>query len=131
MYEYALDGVVIKPTNSNRESQGLDRRIGRNGKIIMSHYPDDQIAVKLRSEIMTVKIDHFEYKKTKLGNVTISAILDKNYRSESGSYIGAVNCHNPEWLEKNSWIKEAQEKGQTLDLIMSLDIIPVFLKPEK
>ena len=130
LYKYAMDGVVIKPANSSRDSQKLDKRIGRNGKVVVPHDPSDQVAVKLRSEVVSVMIKEFEYTTTKLGNVTITAILDNSYRCESGSYVNRVNCHNPNWMELNSWIKKAQEKQIRLDLVMSMDIIPVFLKPD-
>lgn len=125
LYEYAMDGVVIKPLNSDSSTQHMDSIIGRNGKYVTPHYPSDQIAIKLQSEIVRVKIDHFEYRETSLGNKTISGILDKPYLTESGAMVSTINLHNPIWLEQNNWIKE----GGEYDMVMSLDIIPVLLNP--
>lgn len=125
--EYALDGVVIKPVDSNRETQGMFFRNHKNNpnKIICPKYPEDQIAVKLLSEVVRVKLKSIEYTKTTLGNITCSGVLDKPYLTESGSIVERINLHNPEWLESNSWIKE----GEEYDMIMSMDIIPVLLDP--
>lgn len=124
-YEYATDGVVIKPINSDKITQNVDLRLGRNGKIVLSEYPEDQIAIKLLSEIVRVKLDHIEYNETKLGNITCTGVLDKAYRTESGAMVSNVNLHNIEWLKANDWIKE----GKEYDLCMSLDIIPVLMNP--
>lgn len=125
LYEYALDGVVIKPINSDRESQGLFFRKNKNNanKIVCPKYPEDQIAVKLLSEIVKVKLDKIEYTTTTLGNVTCSGVLDKSYFTESGSWVERINLHNPAWLEANSWIKE----GNEYYLCMAMDIVPVLL----
>lgn len=128
MCEYALDGVIIKPINSNRETQGLYFRNHKNNtnKIICPKYPEDQIAVKLLSEVVKVKLEKIEYTETELGNVTCSGILDKPYLTESGSIVERINLHNPEWLDSNSWIKE----GEFYDMIMALDIIPTLINPD-
>ena len=125
MYEYACDGVVIKPVGSDKNTQNIDLRLGRNNKIVSPDYPEDQIAIKLLSEIVRVKLDHIEYNKTKLGNITCTGVLDKAYKTESGAMISNVNLHNLEWLKANDWIKE----GNEYDLCMSLDIIPVLMNP--
>lgn len=125
MYEYACDGVVIKPIGSNKYTQKTDLRLGRNNKIVSPEYPEDQIAIKLLSEIVRVKLDHIEYNKTKIGNITCTGILDKAYRTESGAMVSSINLHNPEWLKANNWIKE----GEEYNLCMSLDIIPVLMNP--
>lgn len=127
MYEYALDGVVIKPVDSNRSTQGMFFRNHKNNanKIVCPKYPEDTIAVKLTSEIVKVKLEKIEYSKTELGNITCSGILDKPYLTESGAYVERINLHNPEWLKQNDWIKE----GNEYDLIMSMDVIPVLLNP--
>lgn len=125
MYEYACDGIVVKPVGSNKYTQKTDLRLGRNNKIVSPEYPEDQIAIKLLSETVKVKLDHIEYNKTKIGNVTCSGILDKGYKTESGAVVSTVNLHNPEWLFEHPWIKE----GEEYDLCMSLDIIPVLMNP--
>lgn len=127
MYEYAIDGVVIKPVDSNRETQGMYFRNHKNNpnKIVTPKYPEDQIAVKLLSEITRVKLEKIVKSETTLGNVTCSGVLDKPYRTESGTIVKMINLHNPEWIELNSWIKE----GEEYDMIMSCDIIPVLLNP--
>lgn len=127
MYEYALDGVVIKPVKSNRSTQGMFFRNHKNNanKIICPKYPEDQIAVKLMSEIVRVKLEKIEYSETELGNITCSGVLDKPYLTESGSMVERINLHNPEWLEANDWIKE----GNEYEMILSMDIIPVLLNP--
>jgi hypothetical protein len=128
MYEYAIDGIVIKPSDSNNETQGLSIRnaINNPSKIVVPKYPEDQIAVKYLSEKVTVKLDHIDRRTTKLGNVTLTGVLDHPYRTESNGMVSNLNLHNPEWLEMNPWIKE----GGTYDMIMSCDIIPILLKPE-
>lgn len=125
MYEYACDGVVIKPVGSNEYTQNVDLRLGRNNKIVSPEYPEDQIAIKLLSEIVRVKLDHIKYNKTKIGNITCTGVLDKAYRTESGAMVSSVNLHNPEWLSNHSWIKE----GKEFDMCMSLDMIPVLMNP--
>ena len=125
MYEYACDGIVIKPCGSDKETQKTDLRLGRNNKIVQPEYPEDQIAIKLLSEIVRVKLDHIEYKETSLSNITCTGILDKAYRTESGAVVSNINLHNPEWLKANSWIQE----GKEFDMCMSLDIIPVLMNP--
>lgn len=128
MYEYACDGVVIKPIGSNKQTQNVNLRNSKNNpnKILQPKYPEDQIAVKLLSEIVRVKLAKIERNETELGNITCSGILDKEYRTESGALVSRINLHNPEWLENNSWIKE----GKEYDMILSMDIIPVLLNPE-
>lgn len=126
LYEYACDGVVIKPFGSDKDTQNVDLKIGRNSKIIQPEYPEDQIAIKLLSEVVRVKLDKIEQSSTELGNVVCIGILDKEYVTESGAKVSRVNLHNPEWLQSNDWIKE----GNEYDMIMSLDIIPVLLKPD-
>lgn len=128
LYEYALDGVVIKPVGSNRKTQGLYIRNGRNNpsKVVSPKYPDDQIAVKLRSEMVRVKLDHIEYKETTLGNKTCTGVLDKPYMTESGSVVERINLHNVSWLQSNSWIKEGQEYW----MVMAMDIIPQLVDPK-
>lgn len=127
MYEYALDGVVIKPVDSNRETQGMFFRNHKNNanKIVCPKYPEDTIAVKLLSEIVKVKLVKIEQTETELGNITCSGILDKPYLTESGACVERINLHNPEWLEQNNWIKE----GNEYEMIMSMDVIPVLLNP--
>lgn len=125
-FEYAMDGVVIKPTHSDKNTQLMTPKLGRNGKYVTPHYPSDQVAIKLESERVKVKLDHFEYRETSLGNHTVSGILEEPVMSESGSMVSNINLHNPVWLEKNDWIKEGHEYW----MIMSLDIIPVLLNPE-
>jgi hypothetical protein len=127
MYEYAIDGVVIKPLNSNGSTQGLDFRNSRSNasKIVCPEYPEDQIAVKLLSERVKVKLERIERSKTSLGNVTCSGILDKPYRTESGRMVSNINLHNPEWLADNSWIQE----GHEYEMVMAMDIIPTLLNP--
>ena len=127
LYEYAIDGVVIKPVNSNRETQGMYFRNHRNNpnKIVVPKYPEDQIAVKLLSEIVHVKLLRIEYSKTTLDNMTCSGVLDKAYQTESGAMVLRINLHNPEWLQLNSWIQE----GNEYDMLMSMDIIPVLMNP--
>lgn len=125
MYEYACDGVVIKPVGSNKNTQKTDLRLGRNNKIVSPEYPADQIAIKLLSEVVRVKLDHIEYNETKIGNKTCTGILDKGYRTESGAVVSSINLHNPEWLSEHSWIKE----GEEYDMCMALDIIPTLMNP--
>lgn len=128
-YEYACDGIVVKLLNSTAETQGMDIRNAANNpnKLVMQKYPNDMIAVKLRSEITYVKLDKIEYNEaTELGNITCTGILDKEYATESGALVSRINLHNPEWLRLNSWIKE----GNTYPMIMSMDIIPVLLNSE-
>lgn len=125
-YEYACDGVVIKPIGSNKETQNVDLRLGRNNKIVQPQYPEDQIAIKLLSEIVKVKLDKIEYNTTSLGNTTCTGILDKGYKTESGAVVSRINLHNPDWLANNSWIKE----GGIYDMVMALDIIPTIMNPE-
>lgn len=126
-YEYAMDGVIIKPVDSNRESQGMyiSNHHNNSNRIIVPKYPKDQVAVKLLSEIVRVKLAKIETSTTELGNITCSGILDKSYITESGAVVDRVNLHNIEWLNNNSWIKE----GGSYDMIMSADIIPVLLNP--
>lgn len=128
LYEYAIDGVVIKPLDSDRESQGMYFRNSRNNpnKIVGPKYPEDQIAVKLLSEIVRVKLERIEKNKTSLNNVACQGVLDKPYLTESGAWVERVNLHNEHWLEENSWIKEGEEYG----MVMSMDIIPVLLNHE-
>ena len=127
LYEYAMDGVVFKPVNSNKETQGLEMRNHKNNaaKILIPKYPEDQIACKLLSEMVRVKLEKIEKNTTDLNNVTCSGILDKPYLTESGAMVERINLHNPEWLEQNSWIEEGKEYW----MILSMDIIPVLLDP--
>lgn len=128
LYEYACDGVVIKPVGSDKTTQNVDFRLAKNSnKIVCPKYPEDQIACKYLSEVVNVKLVKIVNNKTDLGNVTCSGILDKAYTTESGAKVSTINLHNPEWLEKNDWIKP----GNNYDMIMSLDIIPVLIKPDK
>lgn len=127
LYEYAIDGVVIKPVNSNNDSQKLSFRNNKNNpnKIVCPKYPEDQIAVKLLSEMVPVKLVDIEHSNTSLNNTTCTGILDKPYSTESGAMVSKINLHNPEWLEKNDWIKT----GEKYYMVMSMDIIPVLLDP--
>ena len=125
MYEYACDGVVVKPVGSNKNTQNTDLRLGRNNKIVSPEYPEDQIAIKLLSEIVRVKLVHIECNETKIGNVTCTGILDKGYKTESGAIVSSINLHNPEWLAEHSWIKE----GEEYDMCMVMDIIPTLMNP--
>lgn len=125
MYEYACDGVVIKPVGSNKYTQKTDLRLGRNNKIVSPEYPEDQIAIKLLSKVVRVKLDHIEYNETKIGNKTCTGILDKGYRTESGAVVSSINLHNPEWLADHAWIKE----GEEYDMCMAMDIIPTLMNP--
>lgn len=127
LYEYAIDGVVIKPVKSNRETQGLYRKNSKRNvnKIVTPRAPEDQIAVKLLSEIIDVKLEKIEFNETSLGNVTCQGILDKPYKTESGANVQNINLHNPEWLALNDWIVE----GGTYPMVMSMDIIPVLMNP--
>lgn len=125
LYQYAMDGVIIKPVNSNGNTQKMDLRNHKNNpnKILIPKYPEDQIACKLLSEVVEVKLERIEYAETTLGNVTCTGILDKTYLTESGAKVDRINLHNPEWLQNNSWIKE----GESYLMIMSMDVIPVLL----
>lgn len=128
MYEYAIDGVVIKPVNSNKKTQGLDFRNSKNNpnKIVCPKYPEDQIAVKLLSEMVKVKLIDIVENETSLGNITCTGILDKAYLTESGAMVSNINLHNPEWLKKNYWI----QPGNEYYMVLSLDIIPVLMNPD-
>lgn len=125
LHEYALDGIVIKPVGSNNDTQGMSIRNNKNNpnKIVVPKYPEDQIAVKLLSERVKVHLDKIESTTTKLGNVTLSGLLDKPYLTESGAMVQSINLHNPEWLEANSWIRE----GNDYYLVMAMDIIPQLM----
>lgn len=127
LMEYACDGIVVKPKVSNTKTQGLGIRNNKNNpnKIIMSKYPDDQVAIKLLSEVVRVKLEKIEYNTTSLNNQTCSGILDKPYLTESGAYVSKINLHNVDWLAKNDWIKE----GQEYDMVLAMDIIPQLLNP--
>lgn len=128
MHEYAMDGVVIKLSDTNGNAQALQVRNNRSNRnrLVVPKFPNDAIAVKLLSEVVRVKLDHIEMSKTTLNNVTCQGVLDKAYLTESGAMVSNVNLHNPYWLSQNDWIKE----GQEYDMCMSLDIIPVLLPPK-
>lgn len=127
LLEYAMDGIVIKPIDSNNETQGMFFRNHKNNpnKIVCPKYPEDIIAVKLLSDIVKVKLEKIEFNETDLENITCSGILDKEYLTESGALVSKINLHNPRWLKENDWIKE----GGEFYMIMSMDVIPVLLNP--
>ena len=127
LMEYACDGIVIKPEISNTQTQGLGIRNNKNNpnRIMMSKYPDDQIAIKLLSEVVRVKLEKILYKETTLNNKTCSGVLDKPYRTESGAYVSTINLHNIDWLKENNWIQE----GKEYDMVMAMDIIPQLVNP--
>ena len=128
LHEFALDGIVIKLAKSNADTQGLTIRNAKSNanKLVIPKYPLDQIACKLESEIVEVKLEKIESSTTGLNNVTYQGILDRGYRTESGAIVSKINLHNPGWLKLNDWIKE----GATYRMVMAMDIIPVLLPPE-
>ena len=125
-YEYACDGVVIKPANSSRKTQEMDVRKSKSGKsIVVPRYPADIVAVKYLSETVHVTLAKITKNTTDLGNVTFTGELDHEYVTESGARVKSINLHNEDWLRENSWIHE----GGDYDMCMSMDIIPVLLRP--
>ena len=95
------------------------------GKIIVPKYPEDQVALKLPIDPSRTKVLKILFKKTKLGNETVSCEIEP-VMVEGGSLVQSVNLHNPVWLSQpeNSWIKE----GVEANLYLGNDIIPI-LKP--
>ena len=129
MHEFSIDGLVVKLKDSTESTQGMSIRksISGGSRLVVPKYPSDQIALKLLSEPVRVKLERIEYNQTKLGNVTCQGVLDHPYRTESGAFVDRINLHNPEWLALNDWIHE----GGEYDMIMALDIIPELLPPER
>lgn len=119
---FALDGCVIKPLNSNSETQKVDPT-SKNGKMIVPNKPKDQVAIKLPTDPSRTRILKIIKRRTKLGNVTVSAEIEPTV-VEGGATVKSVNLHNEEWLSlpENSWIKE----GAECNLRMSMDIIPIL-----
>lgn len=125
-HQYAMDGIVVKLKNSTAETQGLEVRKarGNSNKMVVPKFPNDQVALKLQSELVRVKLERIERTETSLGNVTLQGILDHGYVTESGSVVQNVNLHNPHWLEEVApWIHE----GGEYHLVMAMDIIPQLL----
>ena len=88
---------MIKLAKSNADTQGLTIRNAKSNanKLVIPKYPLDQIACKLESEIVEVKLEKIESSTTGLNNVTYQGILDRGYRTESGAIVSKINLHNP------------------------------------
>lgn len=121
---YPCDGIVIKLADSDESSQKLKPR-NKNGKIVLPHDPEDQVAVKFPTDPAISRIIKIHYKKTKLGNTTCSCNIEPVVL-EGGAVVKCVNLHNPNWLSlpENSWIKE----GVECEVRLSMDIIPIISK---
>lgn len=122
--QYPIDGIVIKSIGSNTQTQKM-YSYEKAGKIIVPKYPEDQVALKLPIDPSRTKVLKILFKKTKLGNETVSCEIEP-VRVEGGSLVQSVNLHNPVWLSQpeNSWIKD----GAEANLYLGNDIIPI-LKP--
>lgn len=119
---FALDGIVIKPLDSDAESQKLVG-VKKQGKLVISTKPADQVAIKLPTDPVRTRIIELVRTTTTLGNVTVRATIEPTV-AEGGATIKSVNLHNENWLSlpENQWIKE----GAECDLRLSMDIIPIL-----
>lgn len=107
--KFAIDGIVIKPVGSNKDTQKSEP-VYKNGKIIVPHDPADQVAIKLQGEKYKTRIKKINYMETEIGNYTCNAEIEPVI-VETGALVRNVSLNNQDWLKlpENQWIKEGVE----------------------
>ena len=105
IYNYALDGFVIKPTSKYRKSNNTEPR------------PKDCVAIKFKPMIESTTVKDIEWSVGKGGELTPVLIL--NEIKLDGKSITRVSAHNYGYIKENN-IK----KNTKVDISLAGDIIP-------
>lgn len=105
IYDYALDGFVIKPTSKYRKSNNTEPR------------PKDCVAIKFKPMVANTTVKDIEWSVGKGGELTPVLIL--NEIKLDGKSITRVSAHNYGYIKENN-IK----KNTSVDISLAGDIIP-------